>query len=361
MGGKELTKASRLFRRKKFSEVIRLLEPQVFRFRQNARFYYLLGISYLYTGDISGARTYLERVIQLEPRNSDARNALAAVHLKMNRNDEAILNWLRVLEDEPKNGIARKGLELLRRTASEPGQLEDFLESKRFFSLLPSEGFTVPPVLIVLVVLVFLLPLGLYLFPRAQDILPSRTEEREPEVTSLEVSEDAGVVAFSGSYRIMLTEEEIRETFESIKQYFNQRRDNLAQREINRILLSNASQEVKDKVSTIAGYLNPPDFQTFTDNFTYSEVISDPPLYEDCYVRWKGRASNLEITETEVRFDFLVGYHDSKTLEGIVPVSFPFAVSVEQGQPVEVLGRIVLEAGLGLVGVSLRPIYTEEE
>ena len=358
MGGKELTKASRLFRRKKFAEVIRLLEPQVFRFRQNARFYHLLGISYLYTGDISGARTYLERVIQLEPRNTEARNALAAVHLKMNRNDEAILDWLRVLEDEPKNGIARRGLELLRKTASDPGQLDEFLESKKFYSLLPSEGFSVHPLLIAVVIVVFLVPLGLYLFPRVGDLLPPRGEEREPAVTSLQVGD--GVVAFSGSYNIMLTEEEVRNTFEDIKEYFNEHRDNLAMREINRILLSNASQEVKDKVSTIAGYLKSPDFQSFSDNFSYSEVISDPPLYENCYVRWKGRASNLEITESEVRFDFLVGYHDTKTLEGIVPVSFPFAVSVEQGQPVEVLGRILLADGIRLEGVSIRPIYSEE-
>jgi hypothetical protein len=360
MGGKELKKGSRLFRRKKFAEVIRLLEPQVFRFRQNSRFYYLLGISYLYTGDISGARTYLERVIQLEPRNTDAQNALAAVHLKMNRNDEAILGWLRVLEDEPKNHIARKGLELLRRTASNPGQLEDFLDSKKFYSLLPSEGSSIHPVVIAAIIVIFLVPLGLYLFPRAGELFPSRSVEREPQVTSLEVSEEPGVVSFSGSYRVMLTEEEVRDTFEKIKEYFNERRDNLARREINRILLSNASQEVKDKVSIIAGYLETPDFQTFTDNFSYSEVVSNPPLYENCYVRWKGKASNLEITETEVRFDFLVGYHDTKTLEGIVPVSFPFAVSVEQGQSLEILGEVFVDGGLRLVGVSIRPIYTEE-
>lgn len=360
MGGKELAKASKLFHRKKFAEVIRLLEPQVFRFRQNARFYFLLGISYLHTGDISGSRTYLERVIQLEPRNTEARNALAAVHLKMNRNDEAILHWLQVLEDEPNNSIARRGLDLLRRTASEPGQLEDFLDSKKFYTLVPSPGFTVHPAIIVAVIFVFLVPLGLFVFPHAEDLLPARGEVREPEVTSLMVSKDSGVISFSGSYRIMLTEEEVRDTFEAIKKYFNAHRDNLARREINRILLSNASQGVKDKVATIAGYLNPPDFQSFSDNFSYSEVFSNPPLYEHCYVRWKGRASNLEITENEVRFDFLVGYHDNKTLEGIVPVSFPFAVSIEQGQPAEILGEVLIDGGLSLVGVSIRPIYTGE-
>ena len=38
-----LQQASRLYRRRRFDRVIRLLESQVFRFRENPVFFYLLG------------------------------------------------------------------------------------------------------------------------------------------------------------------------------------------------------------------------------------------------------------------------------------------------------------------------------
>ena len=41
-----------------------------------------------------------------------------------------------------------------------------------------------------------------------------------------------------------------------------------------------------------------------------------------------------------IRFDFLVGYHDNKVLEGIIPVRFGFAVSIDNGEAVELIGQI---------------------
>ncbi len=53
-------------------------------------------------------------------------------------------------------------------------------------------------------------------------------------------------------------------------------------------------------------------------------------------------ATNLEVTDEAVRFDFLVGYDTRKTLEGIVPVVFTSPVSVNTERPLEVLGKIIL-------------------
>jgi hypothetical protein len=55
-----LTRARQLFRRRRFSQVIRLLESQVSRYRNNSQFYALLGTACLHTGDFGGAESYTE-------------------------------------------------------------------------------------------------------------------------------------------------------------------------------------------------------------------------------------------------------------------------------------------------------------
>lgn len=163
-----------------------------------------------------------------------------------------------------------------------------------------------------------------------------------------------------GSWRYTMSEEELKNSAEGVLDLLNQYRDNLARREMNRLLNSNAPEDLKEKIRFLDGYIQEPGFATLKDNFAYREVIADPPLYQDCHVIWRGRAANIVVESDAVLFDLLVGYEDETVLEGIVPVRCAFAVDLQENRKVEVLGRVVLAdtpgAQVSLEAVSLHQL-----
>ena len=62
---------------RKFKAVVGILEPQVFKFRSSFQYYYLLGVSCLYSADINGADSYLNRASQLKGDDVNCLLALA--------------------------------------------------------------------------------------------------------------------------------------------------------------------------------------------------------------------------------------------------------------------------------------------
>ncbi len=352
-GSNELKKASFLFRRNKFGEVLQLLEPQTFRYRENEQFYYLLGVSCLYTGDFGGAYTYLRRANHLNSEDINTLFALAAVHLKRQESNEALLNLLAVLDIDSGNKKAKKALRIIRDHISSK-TLEDFVHSDKISFLYPATGFALPPIIPIVVLLIIIVPLALLLFQKFDEIaLPGR-QPRSEEVAELNLEETKQIVSESGDYRYMLTEKEINASFTKAKRYFQDYDDNAAQKEINRLLHSNASEQVKEKVRFLEGFLITPTFTTLKTSYSHKEVEKEKYLYDKCYVIWKGKISNLSVTEERIAFDFLVGYHDEKVLEGVVPVTLDFAVSLEQGYPIELLGRIhIINERITLTGVSV--------
>lgn len=353
-----LQQASRFYRRRRFARVIRLLESQIFRFRDNPVFFYLLGCSCLRMGDLGGAESYLRRAGQLRPQDPGTLLGLAAIHLKRAETEQALELWLEVAELDHGNRLAARGLELLRRAAAreDPQMLQD---PRRVQALLPGVPFNPRTLVLPLAGLAAaaLLTSGVLLLPR---YLPQRAGSARPEVREVRLA--AGQPTMDSSLaaaRYPLTERQIQESFERTKRYLLQYRDNLATREVNRILLSNASAYVKEKARLLSTFTRVPDFTTVRDAFSFREVAVDPPLHEGCYVVWRGKVANLEIAAAALSFDLLVGYESQQQLQGVLRVRSAFAAELADGDAVEVLGRVDLASGkLALEAVSLHRLYT---
>lgn len=348
-----LKKAARLFRARKFAELISLLEPQVFLYRDNFQFYFLLGASCFYTKDYGGADSYLHRAVRLDPNNLDARNFLAATLLRRRKTDDALQIWLEVIEEDPKNRTARRGLDLIRRkeTPEEAAELAD--------SIAPKPAPYIPSfVYIALAVGLVVLASGL-LAPRIISALspePDAPDREGVDVVQFDPQGIGRIAIFTGDFRYDLSEEEIIQSFARIEEYFNSYQDNLAMREINRILWSNASESMKERVLVLRDFLGEPSFADFDSSFSYQEVRLEPLLYDRTYVRWSGRITNIEMGETEAGFDLLVGYADGRVLEGIVPVRLDFPAELDASFGLEVLGQVLVreDETFGLRGVSIR-------
>jgi hypothetical protein len=354
MKGKGLGEARRLFRARKFPEVIRILEPEVFRHRENFDYFFLLGSSCLHTGDLGGAFSYLSRARQLSPDAVSAILGLAAIHLRRQETEEAIKKWLEVLELDPGNAVARRGMELLRRGLSQE-KLQEYIDAGKVRSLyppLPSRGRAGLAVVIVLAATA--LCAAAYLGVR---YFPQRSPQR-PGVSAIELPADLPRLTDNGSnFTYLLTEGDIRTAFRKAKDYLLSYRDNMATVEINRILLSNAALPVKERARMLKGFVTKPDFLTLKDPLPYATVAAEPALYDGCSVDWRGKIANLKVGKSAITFDFLVGYDKEKELQGIVPVNLGFAAELVNGDGLEILGQVVSAAGkLSLNAISLHKL-----
>jgi hypothetical protein len=351
MKGKGLGDARKLYRARKFPEVIRLLEPEVFRHRESFEYFRLLGFSCLHAGDVGGAFSYISRAHQLKEDDVSALLGLAAIHFRRSENETAIKRWLEVLEEQPSNRIARRGLDLLRRGLGRDG-LQEFIDSGRLKLLYPPLPPRVRGVSVLVVVLTLLIAAGLgYLVYRVRG---TPAIER-PGVAAIEIPPDLSRLTESGTdFTFVFSEKEVRQVFQKARGLLLEYRDNLAAVEINRILLSNAALAIQERARLLKGFVTQPTFDTLRDSFPYARVALQPALYDGCTVRWKGKIANLRTAKDAISFDFLVGYDQEKELEGIVPVSLPFAAQLENGIALEVLGQVMYRTGkLGLQGISV--------
>jgi hypothetical protein len=354
-----LTRARQLFRRRRFSQAIRLLESQIFRYRNNAEFYALLGSACLHTGDFGGSESYLRRAEQLKEADVTTQLGLAAIAFKRGQTEEALKSWLNVIDLDPGNKKARRALRALRKDVNWEGEVVN-TDAIRIEKLLPSVPLSswawIAPLL--LLCLAAVLTVGyVFLLPR----IAPRTSPR-PGVEEIVLALDRPLTAEGPEVQSTerLSDKQVSQIFETIKENLLDYRDNLAIREINRLLGSNASVYVKEKARLMKTFIQDPDFSTVKDPFPYEEVRSSPSLYADCYVVWRGKVANVRIADDEITFDLLVGYEDETELLGLVPVSLDFGAKIENGDGIEVLAKVHVEdEQIRLKGISVHRLYSK--
>jgi tetratricopeptide (TPR) repeat protein len=350
-----LTKAIRLLRRRKYGDVIRILESEIFRFRDSFKYYYILALACLKVNDFGGALDFFKRARDIKKRDVHVLLGLAVLFMRRGDTDRAIDLYLEVQEIDPKNRIAKKALKIIRKYGGTENS-DTWVETGKLSMLYPpTPKLPFSPKTIV-VPLVFILLAGTaFLLYRLNILDPfngSSAERRDLSLTMLDKEERDAPVQVDGSYRHVLTRSEVLKTYEEAQKLFSQFRDEEAKVRLNRIIESNASEAVKNKARLLFSYTGVPGFDTLKNSFKYADVSADPSLYRDCYVVWGGMAANLELGESSTVFNLLVGYDTRKTLEGIVAVTLDFAVLINTEQPLEILGKVVPVATPG--GMDLR-------
>lgn len=342
MARNPLEEAEGLYKKRKWHELISLLEPLSPVYRDNARFAVLLGTAYLHQEDIGGAYSCFRRAQSLDFKNRTALIGLAAVMVRRGESDKAVQLYIEMLERNPSDKTARRALNFVRR-CPDPTALSG--NGRQLRALYPVP----PPQLLPYGVVLSLLVLGLIAWRVGPGTLifieekkPSRPGIAEIVLTQTERESPVGS---AGGFEIILTEKDALATFDSAKKLFNNYRDEAALVEINRLLLSNASRQVKTKAETLARYAREPSFASMPDRFTYADVSAFPRLYNDVAVLWKGLPANIESSTVGTSFDLLVGYHDKRKLDGIVAVRAPFELRLPPDRPVEVLAKVKATAG----------------
>jgi hypothetical protein len=344
-----LTKASRFARGGKYEEAIRTLEPEVNRYHGSFNYFYLLGSSCLRAGDFGGALTYFRLAHDVKAKEPSAILGLAVLYLRREDTERAIDYYLDILETDKNNRIAKRAMDVLRKQAG-TDNLTAWLEAGKLPMLyppIPFPGFSVREILGAVAVLIAVCILTfsfLIIFKFMPNPFNPRGSRQGISAFTLTREDRIDPIQTDGSYRYELNRMQVLETYEKALSLFTSYRDEAARINLNRILGSNASDGLKNRARIIISYMDIPGFDSFRrgDNVAYADVIQDPMLYEGVHVIWQGRAANIEIIDDKTSFVFLVGYSEnSRPLEGMVPVNFNYAISINPERPLELLGRIV--------------------
>ncbi|MDR2516030.1 MAG: tetratricopeptide repeat protein [Spirochaetaceae bacterium] len=341
-----IAKSLRLLSRKKYTAAIRLLESEAVRYHDSFRYYYILAVACLFSGDYGGAFTYFISARKLKKRDSRVLLGLAALYLRRGDTVQAVEIYLQVQEAESGNRTAKKALDLIRHSGNS-ADMNAWIESgkiKKLFPPLPKAPFSLAAALLPVLGALCILAAaaGILLYTGAVPGLKNRQARTGYAETLLLPEERAAPLQPDGTYRYILTRNEAVSAYEKARAFFNCRKDEEAKVEINRIIESNASPDLKNKARLLLSYTETPDFTSLHDSFDYRTVMRDPVLYRDCYVIWEGMAANYTAEDNAAVFDLLVGYDTKKVLQGIVPVRFEHAVdNINTTHPLRVLGRVV--------------------
>ncbi len=346
-----LRKAVRLLIRGQLTGCINLLEPKISLFIDNADYFYLLGRSYFAAGDSENAQLYLRRGLENEPNHEEIQLMQACFAVKERDTYRAISIWLKLENAGCRRACLRYGLDQIRRI-NDVEELYNFTRSPKFAKLLPA----LPGVLRYRISrklwrLIFLLLLlwGAWLgysvgAPKLQKLYKDWREQREQadniSLADLDASE---YFSFEKKQHLFeFSEEQLTQLTVQIRKNYDLYNDNLVQRDINKIFYSNASDKVKAKLRIIESLLgNQVEIYNLKNNFSFQEVRSNPQLYQNCFVSWRGRPTNIRIDKKgQLQFTLLVGYTDGTVLEGQVLVLLGDLISVPTDQALTVFGRI---------------------
>lgn len=330
-------------RKRDFSTAIKLLEGRLDVYEDNFEYYFLLGTACLYIGDIGSAILQFQQARRIKITDPRLLLAQAAIYLRRGDTDRALMYYLEVREYDPNNQIAKDAIEFIR-TRGDFDTICRWADTGRLEQFYPPLGVNPNKALsIVLPVIACLLGcvLAFVLIPRKTDSSFLRKDLSELSLTKVELKSPVQADLSGEKFNYILSSKEIKKSYNVILEYFQARRDNAAIIEINRLLNSNASNSIKQKLRVLQTYLEAPTFDSIKDVPSFSEVEKDPNLYIDCYVDWEGRVSDVQIAEDgSYSCRFLVGYGEGKRIEGIINLWFLLDPNIETDKSVKILGKI---------------------
>ena len=325
-----IDRARYLMRCRDFSEAIQILNEKREVYESSFDYHYTLGLAFLYVGDTGSAAQSFEAARKIKINNENLLLAQAAIFLRRGDTERAVQYYLDILDLNPQSQNAKRALEFVR----EHGDYEEicrWVDDGRIELYYPPLGANPKKIRALALSLLCGALVGallVHFWPR------DFSKSERADLSSLVLSADDSSNARG-----------VRKAYNKALELFELRRDNAAQREVNRVLNSAASQGLKQKALLLTKYFEAPGFDTLKDNFSYEEVAAQSALYMDCWVDWSGRASNVIQGENSLSFDLLVGYEDMKDLKGVVRVNFDFLPSggLDTEKPVRVLGKIDLD------------------
>ncbi|UPA16011.1 tetratricopeptide repeat protein [Borrelia coriaceae] len=374
---KLINKSISYYNSQKYSDAIKLLEKEIFFYKNYYFYHYILGMSYLRMGNLGNAQTYLKKAYTLNPTEPDVKQSIAILLAAQGKEDKAIQIWLKMIEENQEIERSELSLETIRKN---PIQGALFLNRNKIYArLFPKlkvkTGQNLSKLIRILIIiagLAFLL-IAIFLIIHSNETIklplsvPNINTKKNINniaayIDDIKINDKEKIENQEGQFVFILTETEIKNSFQKIKTHLKKGKDNFARIEINKILNSNASESIKLKAKNLASFISRPDFITFNDFLILKEIKKNPLIYSNVYVKWEGIANNIEKKENITYFDFYVGYNKN-VLEGIIPTKTTFDIDINFKDCVEILGQIEYDYNtntLTLNAITIRKIEKQK-
>lgn len=347
MGKSTIELAKQLMAQRDFGGAIKVLQSRAENYEESFDYYCTLGTACLYAGDSGSANYNFECARKIKVNDANLLLGQAAIFLRRGDTERAVQYYLDILDFEPQNQIAKNALEFIRVNGDydticrwvDSGKIEQFYPPLNFNPRII--GFIIAAACLgivfgVLIVNVFSKK-NVYQGNRADLTELALTADEEHNPKEKDISQNL--------VHYILTDREIKDSYKRAAECFHAYNDNGAQIELNRILNSNASNSIRQKARLMMDHLQEPSFDSLTQNLDIALVKGDPLLYLDCFVDWSGRIAEEKKFEGGEEFLLFVGYEDLKNVQGIVTVKLDFIPNPELDgtNPVRILGKICLD------------------
>ncbi len=112
---KIINKSIYYYNSKKYSQAIKLLEKEIFFYKNYYLYHYVLGMSYLRIGNLGNAQTYLKKAYTLNPSESNIKQAIAILLVSQGKEEKAIQIWLKMIEENQEVDRSELSLEIIRK------------------------------------------------------------------------------------------------------------------------------------------------------------------------------------------------------------------------------------------------------
>ncbi|MGP1588094.1 MAG: tetratricopeptide repeat protein [Treponemataceae bacterium] len=353
MAKSALDLARKLLRKRKFTKIVTLLEPLVFEYRDSFQFFYILGLSCLYLNDIKGAETYFKRARQMKLNDVNLILAQAVLFLKRGAIDKALEQCLDALDLDPTNKYVLRFLDMIK-NYGDPDIISEWNHNGKLRAYYPPLPARFPIVTLISVfACILFLCFGVYLF--SVHVKVNRRLD-----TSLFTIADKTQILDKGmgrqTYHYIFTQKEAENYYKKAQLAINDYDDNRAQMYINLLLNSNCSSFVQSKAMLMQDFLSIPTFNEPPKTvFSFSEISQDVMKYQNCWVIWSGRVTNIQSDSNQTLCTFLVGYEDFKKKDGDALLLLSSEFSLRSEKPLRVLAKIAVnsEGNLLLIGNSV--------
>lgn len=269
---------------------------------------------------------------------------LAYLYTRHNEKEKAIITFCKAADRNPGEKKAKACLEYIKSRGREINLIDD----QFFEKTLTKEPAFIPfdKIFIVLIVILALALAVLFGAEPAKKAYKKFMRSRaDGKVISVNLDDfNPMIIREPKDYKKTYSydESEVKSIFSQIKTHIIAGEYNSAQILINKLNISNASQDVKIKVEILQSFIDEDkvDYFYFKNNINYSEVIKEPALYNKIYVKWQGKAVNKSASKSGLFCNLVLGDEETGVITGVVPVEFIKPSIFYNNDEVMIFGRL---------------------
>jgi len=333
---------------------------------------FLLALSCLYCGDYAKAENVLLKIEREDPFYPPYIQLKSFLALKSALSpEEAISSYISSLEKIPSDKMLKKALVKIEKTSDfyklqKSAKITSFVEipapGKGVFSyfksaaggLLTGKGTGrerplnsgLRPILLLLIVIFISAAALVYFYFDEIDGLVFKDQDSSRVIAG---TDKIDIINLSGSgYGLInkvnrdvtpefyVSGDQLHKDFETARNLIKKGELNRAIIILNRIINSNSSYMVKEKVEFLIRFILESDERKY-ESIEYKEIMAKPYLYRGVSLTLKGRSANVKQTAKGTGFSLLIGF-DGKKFEGALDAFYKEKVNIKDGDDLEAAG-----------------------